>query len=341
MARVLVTGATGFIGRHLVRRLVERGDQVRCLVRNPDRLRAMPIDSPLPSDVEYVRGDVTVRDSLEEAVSGVETVYHLAGATLAIHPCTYRLVNARGTRWLAEACAGRSVPPTFVYISSLAAAGPSRYRPLSEDYPPRPVSDYGRSKLDGERSLRSLAGRLPITVLRPPCVFGPGEPYLLKLLRLARRGIVLHPGLDKSRHSWIYVEDLVEAMVLAAERGRRLVPYADPLRDESGVYFVALDERPTVTELANLMAEAVGSRISWSIRVPLPLCWLGAYINDYRARPVGRAYWLNSDKLREILAGSWICDPSKAKHELGFVCRNDLATGLRATARWYHDRGWL
>src|SRR5215467_2172732 len=121
MARVLVTGATGFIGRHLVRRLVERGDQVRCLVRCLDH-RALLAGDPLPSPVECVLGDITVRESLDRAVAGIETVYHLAGATLVIQLSNFRLVNSRGTRYLAEACARCSIPPTFVYISSLAAA---------------------------------------------------------------------------------------------------------------------------------------------------------------------------------------------------------------------------
>jgi nucleoside-diphosphate-sugar epimerase len=339
MARVLVTGATGFIGRHLVRRLVERGDQVRCLVRCLDH-RPLLAGDPLPSAVECVLGDITERESLDRAVAGIETVYHLAGATLVIQLSTFRLVNSRGTRYLAEACARCSVPPTFLYISSLAAAGPSQHYPRREDCPPCPVSEYGRSKLGGERILRTLAGRLPVTVLRPPCVFGPGEPFLLKLLHQARWGIVLRPGHCNFRLSWIYVADLVEAMVLAAERGRRLLPDAVP-EDERGVYFVALDERPTVTELANLLAKVIDSRSVWDIRVPALLCWLGAHVNHYRTWLTGRAYWLNSDKIREALAGSWVCDANKAKRELGFVCRTDLMTGLRATVRWYHDQGWL
>jgi nucleoside-diphosphate-sugar epimerase len=340
MARVLVTGATGFIGCHFVRHLVERGDQVRCLVRNLDQRRSQPGRGPLPPAVECVLGDITLREYLDEAVAGIETVYHLAGATLAIRPNTFRVVNSWGTRCVAEACARCSTPPTFVYASSLAAAGPSAHRPLSESCPPRPVSEYGRSKLGGEQHLRALAGRMPITILRLPCVLGPNEQYMLKLLRLAKRGLILRPGHRNFRLSWIDVADLVEAMVLAAERGRRLKPNAVS-DDGTGVYFIAQEQPFTAFELANLLTQLTDSRVYWDICVPALLCWLAAYVNDCRSWLAGRTYWLNSDKIREALAGSWTCDAGKAKHELGFVSRTDLKTTLRSIVCWSRDQGLL
>jgi nucleoside-diphosphate-sugar epimerase len=334
MARVLVTGGTGFIGRHFVRRLAERGDRVRCLVRDLQRASGSP-DAPV---VEYIRGDVTVPGSLDAAVAGMEIVYHLAGATLAIRQSDFMEVNAEGTRRLAEACARRENPPAFLYVSSLAAAGPAKDdRPLTEDCSPQPVSEYGRSKLAAERYLRGLAGKLPISILRPPSVFGPGDPYTFKLFRLARWGIMFVPGRRVFRLSWIGVADLVEAMILAAERGRRL----DSGSEDTGIYFVALDERPKVAELTHLLAEIEGRRRLHIFHVPVFLGLLGAHINDVRSRLTGRAYWLNPDKIREAVAGSWICDPSRAKRELGFACRTDLANGLRGASRWYHDHGWL
>ncbi len=298
MARVLVTGGTGFIGRHLVRRLAERGDQVRCLVRDPQRASASA--GPDAPAVEYIQGDVTVPDALDAALSGMEIVYHLAGATLPMRRSDYMEVNAEGTLRLAEACAGRENPPVFVYVSSLAAAGPAKDDcPLTEDCPPQPVSEYGRSKLAAERYLRELAGKLPITVLRPPSVFGPGDLYTFKLFRLARWGVLFVPGRRVIRLSWIDVADLVEAMLLAAERGRRL----DSVSADAGIYFVALDERPNVAELTQLLAEITGRRRLRVFHVPVFLGRLGAHINDLRSRLTGRAYWLNPDKIREAVAG--------------------------------------
>jgi nucleoside-diphosphate-sugar epimerase len=336
MARVLVTGGTGFIGRHLVRRLAERGDRVRCLVRDPQR--ASTSAGPDAPAVEYIQGDVMVPDALDAAVSGMEVVYHLAGATLPLRRSDYLEVNAEGTHRLAEACARRENPPVFLYISSLAAAGPAKDdHALTENCPPQPVSEYGRSKLAAERYLRALADKLPITVLRPPGVFGPGDPYTFKLFRLARWGLMFVPGRRVFHLSWIGVADLVEAIILAAERGRRL----DSTSADVGIYFVALDERPNVAELTHLLAEIAGRHRLRVFHVPVFLGRLGAHINDLRSRLTGRGYWLNSDKIREVVAGSWICDPSKAKSELGFACHTDLVSGLRAASRWYHDHGWL
>jgi nucleoside-diphosphate-sugar epimerase len=163
---------------------------------------------------------------------------------------------------------------------------------------------------------------------------------MLKLLRLARRGIVLRPGHHNYRLSWIDVSNLVEAMVLAAERGRRLKPNAVP-DDETGVYFVAAEQPFTASELVNLVTELMDTRVYWDTCVPALLCWMAAYFNDYRTWLTGRTYWLNSDKILEALAGTWTCDAGKAKQELGFVCRTDLRTVLHSIVRWARDQGLL
>jgi nucleoside-diphosphate-sugar epimerase len=335
MARVLVTGGTGFIGRHLVESLVQRGDQVRCLIRRPGR-------KTLPGpQVEYVRGDVAGQGSLTDAVRGVEIVYHLAGATLPMLIKEFKQVNAEGTRRLAEACANQPRPPVFVYISSLAAAGPARAGlPLTETSPSRPVSAYGRSKLAGERYLQALANRLPITVLRPPMVYGPGDLYTLKLFALARSGLNVVAGFKLFPLAIIHVTDLVEAMHLAAERGRRLAPVQESPNDQ-GLYFVAMDDQITLVQMARLAAEVQGRRPPLTICLPSILCWFIAWFNDCRSPLMGRPYFLNSDKIREALAGAWICSADKAKRELGFLCRTDLAGGFAGASQWYRDQGWL
>jgi nucleoside-diphosphate-sugar epimerase len=336
MVRVLVTGGTGFIGQHLVRRLLERGDEVRCLVRS------LPTADRRLSRVEYASGDLTSPATLDAATSGIDVVFHLAGALLPLQPSDFWRVNAEGTRDLAEACARQQRPPVFVYVSSLAAAGPTELdAPLVESMTPRPVSLYGQSKLGGEEYLRTLAPRLPATVLRPPAVIGPGDHYTIKMFRLARRGLALVPGRHLFQMSWIYVTDLVEAMLLAAERGQRLVPSGASHNRGQGVYFVAIDEHPLVSEATRLVAQVQGRSSVRVIHMPASLCRFGAWVNDRRARLTRRGYWVNTDKMREALAGSWTCNPTKAKSELGFVCRTGLSDGFRLTYEWYRDQGWL
>lgn len=334
MTQVLVTGGTGFIGQHLLTRLVERGDRVRCLARSAPQV-------PLPG-VEYVAGDLTAPETLAAAVRGVGIVFHLAGATLARRAADFWLVNAEGTRALAEACARQARPPVVVHVSSLAAAGPTAFdRPLTEECPARPVSDYGRSKLGGEEYVRAVAAHLPVTVLRPPAVFGPGDHYTAKMFRLVRRGLALLPGRTAFQLSWVYVADLVEAMVLAADRGTRLAPVGDAARVADGCYYIALDEHPLVTEAARLAAEAQGVDRVRVIRVPAYLCRFAARVNALRTPLTGRAYWVNPDKIHEALAGCWTCSPDRARRELGFACRTGLAEGFRLALEWYRAHGLL
>jgi dihydroflavonol-4-reductase len=335
MARVLVTGATGFIGRHLVRHLLGRGEQVRCLIHlKEERI----------SGVECVPGDITAPESLTKAVQGVHIVYHLAGATVVTAPQRYKPINSLGTRHLGEACARLENPPLFLYLSSLAAAGPTMAdKPLREEDPPAPISAYGRSKLLGERYLRRLADRLPITVLRPPGVFGPGDPNMISLFKSVRAGINFVPGSARAQLGFIYVDDLISALFQAAEWGERLREPRLGLYDSHGVYFVTEDERPTLAQFGQLAAGALGegTKAVRTIVIPAPLAKSLGRVNDFLARLTMQPILLSTDKMSEALAGSWICASDKAKRAWGFACRTDLAEGLRQTAAWYRQRGML
>ncbi len=334
MALALVTGATGFIGRHLVRALLARGDRVRCLVRPTSQLAGL--DAPR---LETVVGEVVTGEGLAAALAGVEVVYHLAGATLALTAADYDRVNRGGTRLLAAACAACDRPPVLVVVSSLAAAGPSHGTPRAEEEPPAPVSNYGRSKRAAEEELIRVAGRVPATVLRPPAVFGPGDRYILKLFRSVRAGVNLVPGLTPTRLSMIHVRDLAEAMILAAEQGRRVPPGGDV--GFTGFYNVALHEAPTFADLGREIAGAMHCRPPWTVRVPAAVCWMMGAVGELGARLARRPAYLVLDKMREGLAGSWTCDVSRAERELGFRAKVGLREGLAETAAWYREQGWL
>ncbi|MFO0876515.1 MAG: NAD(P)-dependent oxidoreductase [Gemmataceae bacterium] len=327
MATVLVTGSTGFIGKTLTQALLARGDRVRCLVRSARRL---------PPGLEAVRGDITQPFSLDDALTGVDVVYHLAGATLVRHPVDYRRVNALGTRHLAEACAAQSRPPVVVYLSSLAAVGPALPdRPRTEDDPPAPVSRYGHSKLAGERALARWSDSVPTTIIRAPSVIGPGDPNFVRLFLAARAGINGVPGSKLIRLSILHVDDLVAHLLAAAERGERLT------RDQSrGVYFAALDEAPTLDELGQMAGQLMGRKVR-TIGLPFWFCWAWSHGVDMFIALTGQPRLLTSDKIREAFAGSWTCSPRKAQRQLGVTCRLGLTEAVASTFAWYRDHRWL
>ncbi|MBN2022778.1 MAG: NAD-dependent epimerase/dehydratase family protein [Pirellulales bacterium] len=340
MDRALVTGANGFVGVNLVAALAARGTDVAALVRrgaDTRRLESLGVGLVRFEGFDDAAG-------LRQAVSGRSVVYHVAGATKAVAARQLFQVNEGGTRAVARACAEASDPPVLVLVSSLAASGPStRDRPRVETDPPRPVSQYGRSKRAGELAARQYAPRVPITIVRPGIILGPEDIAGFGLFAPVRRAW-LHPapGGGRERYSIIHVADLCELLILAAERGRRIGPTEDdgPSRAQ-GCYFAACGELPTFAELGRMLRDAVGRRRVLVLPIPLAGVRAAAAIVDAAAHTLRRPFYLNLDKAREIAAGSWTCSAAAARDELGFAPGVALAQRLAETAAWYREAGWL
>ncbi|NQU24652.1 MAG: NAD(P)-dependent oxidoreductase [Candidatus Nealsonbacteria bacterium] len=338
-SKVLITGASGFIGWHLAQALIARGDEVACLVRktsNVDRLR--------PLGVRLVYGDVTDPASLAPAVAAANVVYHVAGCIMALRRRQYDEVNHQGTRNLLAACAAQTTPPVLVAVSSMAAVGPAvDGRPRTETDHPVQVSSYGRSKRAAELAAREFADRVPVTIVRPAMVMGEGDPVGIQLFRpIARFGIHVVRCRGRERQSVIHAADLAQLLIASAERGVRLKPDEEgPAAPIAGCYFSDCDEHPSYAELGRMVAVALGRRRV--LVMPTPPRTLGGIaafnlvISQIRRRPM----YINFDRLGELTAGSWLGSTEAARQQLGFSVDVSLAERLRQTAEWYRQEGWV
>jgi dihydroflavonol-4-reductase len=324
--KTLVTGANGFIGSHLVEALLGDGCEVRCLLRPAGDKRWLE-----GLDYEEVTGSLEDEGSLARAVEGVDVVYHSAGVTKARKAEAFYRVNAGGTAKLADACVARPSPPRFVYVSSQAAAGPCRRGgALREDDACVPVSDYGRSKLEGERALARRAADLPYVILRPASVYGPRDTEVLLYFKFIKRGIEPALGWDDRRVSLCYVSDVVDAL-RAAGRGAG-VP--------GETYFIAHDEVWNWGGISREISAALGVK-TFPVRVPKAVVFGAATIAELAATLSGKVAVLNRERARVMMEKLWVCDASKAKKELGFSARVGFAEGARLTSAWYREQGWL
>ncbi|NLT68675.1 MAG: NAD-dependent epimerase/dehydratase family protein [Acidobacteria bacterium] len=324
---VLVTGASGFIGTNIVRRLVERRYAVTCLVRrrsNTDGLKGLP--------VRLAMGDLSDPDSIRNAVQGIDAIYHVAGVIKAADRDSYFRINQEGTRRLLDII--KETNPTlkrFVHVSSLAAAGPSPDgRALTEAAAPDPISWYGESKLASEREVLRFADLFPVTIVRPSAVYGQWDRETLVIFRMIRRGCLFTPGRITRRFSLIHVADLTAGIIKAGEEDT----------GSGDVFFLTRPEVYTWDDVGSAIAGELGRPYR---RVAFPKCIaLAAGLGgDLWSKATGKTLTINSHKIRELLQPSWICSPAKIMNTFGFVPEIDIRTGVRETVRWYREHGWL
>jgi nucleoside-diphosphate-sugar epimerase len=325
--RVLVTGATGFLGSSLVRRLLAGGVQVRALVRSPAKGEQLAHQG-----VEPVVGDIDNGDALTAALDDVAVVYHLAGKLLEPGEPDelYRRTHVDGTKLLIEACQNHPKVARLVHCSTTGVLGSTGEEPLDETAPFRPTNIYESTKTEAETLVRGeWQDRVPAVIVRPGLVYGPGDLHLVSLFRsilhrqfrpIGRRTVWLHP---------IYIDDMTEALLYC------------------GVSFAALGEcfhiagpEPVPLEgLAEAIARALGTALPRG-RIPLAAAWALAMVGESLPAQLKASAPLTRSRL-EFLTHNRMYSVEKAKRLLDFVAPTDLSTGITRTVAWYRKHGYL
>ncbi|MFH2008875.1 MAG: NAD(P)-dependent oxidoreductase [bacterium] len=325
--KVAVTGANGFLGSHVVERLLARGDEAVAVVRPGASMQW------LDSTRATIRfATLTDEDSLSRAVSGAAAVIHLAGATRVRPLSRFHEINALGTRAVLDACARADASPRrLVLSSSLAAAGPSSSRgPLTESQPSLPVSAYGRSKRAAEQ-LALSDPRIEAVALRPTAIYGPRDVDMYQVLKLASWGVHVRLGPKNPSYNYLYVEDAADAFVRACHS-----------RAAAGELFnIGDDTNYTPAESERIIARAVSTPHRVTLRLPNGLVRLAAAAAELATRGRARPPTLNRDKVQILTAGSWAVDIAKATELLGYEPSYTLERGLAKTVEWYRAEGWL
>jgi len=326
--KVLVTGGTGFAGYHLCRRLAGNGRQVVALARQPDTAKDLE-----ENGVQIVKGDLTDPRTLERALQGVETVYHLAAVFRRgdLTAAEMHRINAQGTRNLLSAARRAGSVRRFVHCSTVGVHGDTGRQPADEETPLRPGDAYQRSKLEGEMAARAAIqdGHLAVVIFRPGGIYGPRDMRFLKLFRAIQKGRFVMLGSGKVLYQMIYIDDLIDGILLCGSKDEAV-----------GRIYILTGEQPvTLNHLVGVIARALGIPAPAGHWPVLP-AYLAGWFCELLCRPLGLDPPLHRRRI-DFFRKSRAFSIDRAKKELGFQPRADLETGIRKTVAWYREKGYL
>jgi len=338
--KILITGASGFIGSFIVEKALKRGFEVWAAVRRSSSRQFLQ-----DSRIHLIELDLNSKERLTGQMKDCrfDYVVHAAGVTKCLNKADFHRINTEGTQHLVEALMALRMPlKRFVYLSSLSIMGAIReqqpYEEIRESDTPRPNTAYGKSKLEAERWLEQLNEELklkheepfPYVILRPTGVYGPRERDYFMMAKSIKAHTDFAVGYRQQDITFVYVEDVVQAVFLAIEKGQT-----------GRKYFLSDGEVYQSSTFSNLIHRELGS--PWWIRITAPL-WLLRIITfcgEYVGHLTGKVTALNNDKYNIMRQRNWRCDIEPARRELGYEPKVKLEEGVKRSIAWYRENGWL
>lgn len=326
--RVLVTGGSGFLGSHVAEQLKAAGHEVACLVRKSSNTKFLR-----ELGVELVEGAVDAPSTLGPAVKGADAVVHCAGLVKARSLEEFEKVHVGGTRALAEAAIEHAPGlRRFVHVSTAGVMGPGRagakHRVGDAE---NPQTLYAKSKLAGEKSLLELRDRLPITIMRPPAIYGPRDNEILAFFKMVRRSrMAVRLGSSLQSVSMVFGADCADACIRAIEKD---VP-------SGSIYFVDDGVAYTFEDMARAIAKGYGVGLLALPKVPVPILRAAAAVSTAYGEAFDQAVMFNTDKLGELLMEHFVVDAGPTREDLGWAPKVRFEEGARITAAWYREHRW-
>jgi nucleoside-diphosphate-sugar epimerase len=325
--KALVTGSSGFIGSHLTKTLVKRGYQVFCLIRKNSDLKWTK-----DLDVTFITGDYLNINSLEKCVRGMDYVFHLAAVLNAKNWSAYYNANVRSTQNLINACT--EVNPgikKFVFVSSISASGPVFNKILrDESCACRPSSFYGKSKLYAERVINEFKTKIPVTIARPPIVIGKKQKELFILMKLLKNRIFPVLGKKDKQISICFVEDLVQALILMAEKSEA----------RSKTYYIADHEAYSWQKMLKITAQKMGV-YPYVIKIPYPALLSTAQFLEIIAKIFGNKPLITTRYIFSTRNHYHLYTSQKIQDELGFKTKTEFSKGIEDIIDWYKRKNLL
>jgi nucleoside-diphosphate-sugar epimerase len=330
--KILITGASGFIGSFIVEEALKRGFETWAAIRKSSSREWLKDER-----IHFIELNLSSKTQLVEQLRGqnFDYVVHAAGVTKCLNKADFHRINTEGTKNLAEALLETGMPlKRFAFVSSLSIFGAIKekqpYEEICESDTPQPNTEYGRSKLAAEQFLETLGARLPYIILRPTGVYGPREKDYFIMAKSIQQHSDFAVGYQQQDITFVYVKDVVQAVFLALEKG-----------ENGRKYFLSDGEVYQSATFSNLIHEALGR--PWWIRITAPVWVLRivTFFGEYIGRMTGKVTALNNDKYNILKQRNWRCDIQPAIKELGYEPKYKLAQGVEETIKWYKDHGWL